>query len=128
MLENRDNIFKRGDIVIVDYGKRSGSEQFGLRPSLIISNNKNNIYSPTIVVLPLTSSKFKKKLPTHIELNKNNSGVRMDSIIMAEQPRTIDKQYIQSTEPLFQLSDELMNKVNIAIAIQFELMSLARAM
>lgn len=128
MLESKNKLFKRGSVVVVDYGKRSGSEQFGLRPSLVISNNKNNIYSPTIVVLPLTSSKFKKKLPTHIELNKNNSGVRMDSIIMAEQPRTIDKQYIQSTEPLFQLSDELMNKVNIAIAIQFELMSLARAM
>jgi mRNA interferase MazF len=124
MLKETNKSFKRGNVVMVDYGKRDGSEQSSIRPSVIISNDKNNLYSPTIVVLPLTSSKFKKKLPTHVELNKSNSNVKMDSIVMAEQIRTIDKQYITNSEPLFTLSDEMMNKLDIAVAIQLGIVSL----
>jgi len=118
----KENIsYKRGDVVLVDYGKREGSEQWGERPSLVISNNKNNFYSPIIVVVPLTSSKFKRNLPTHVEISPLNSGVEMDSIILCEQPRSIDKRYITQEQPLFTLSNELMHRVNIALAIQFQL-------
>jgi mRNA interferase MazF len=122
VLNEIKNSFKKGDVILVDYGKREGSEQWGQRPSLVISNNKNNLYSPTIVVVPLTSSKFKKKLPTHVELNALNSDVKMDSVILCEQPRSIDKQYILQDKPLFTLSDELLYQVDRALMIQLGIM------
>ena len=37
---------KRGDIYYVDFGKREGSKQGGIRPALVVSNNKANKHSP----------------------------------------------------------------------------------
>ena len=31
-----------------------GSEQGGIRPVLIIQNNKGNLFSPTLIVAPIT--------------------------------------------------------------------------
>ena len=34
---------KRGDIYYVDFGKKAGSEQGGVRPALVVSNNKISV-------------------------------------------------------------------------------------
>ena len=46
---------KRGDIFLADLSAYQGSEQKGVRPVLIIQNNKGNKYSPTVLIAPLTS-------------------------------------------------------------------------
>lgn len=63
-----------------------GSEQKGLRPCIIVSNNINNLHSPTVTVIPVTSQ-CKTYIPTHCQIN----GLPKSSIAMAEQIRTIDK-------------------------------------
>ena len=46
---------ERGDILIADLGKASGTSiQSGIRPVIVISNNKANTYSPVVTVVPLT--------------------------------------------------------------------------
>ncbi len=40
-----------------------GSIQVGYRPIFIISDDKNNLYSPTSNVIPITSKLRKKKFP-----------------------------------------------------------------
>lgn len=68
------------------------SEQGGIRPVIIIQNDVGNKYSPTIIVLPITSEIKKEKLPTHCILHKTeNNGLIVDSMVMAEQIRVIDK-------------------------------------
>mgnify|MGYP001597481433 CR=1 FL=1 len=52
---------KRGDIVLVNFEPVKGSEQGGIRPSLIIQNDIFNKYSPTTIVAPITSKLFKKE-------------------------------------------------------------------
>lgn len=37
---------KRGDIYYVDFGEKDGSKQGGVRPALVVSNNKANKHSP----------------------------------------------------------------------------------
>ena len=57
---------KRGDIYLADMNPAIGSEQGGVRPVLIIQNNKGNKYSPTTIVACLTSRVHTKaNLPTH---------------------------------------------------------------
>ena len=48
--------YKRGDIVKAHLGFRIGSEQGGLHYCIILDNN-NNVASPTVTVIPLTSIK-----------------------------------------------------------------------
>ncbi len=82
---------KKGDIYYADLNPSFGSEQGGIRPVVIIQNNKGNKYAPTVIVAALTSGNHKKHyLPTHFSL-KEKDGLREGSIILLEQVRTIDK-------------------------------------
>ena len=54
----------RGQIVMVDLPNMGTSVQCGLRPCIIVSNNKANMYSPNVIVVPLTS-RNKKPLATN---------------------------------------------------------------
>jgi len=82
---------RRGDIFYAQLNPVVGSEQGGTRPVLIIQNDIGNQYSPTTIVLAITSQISKAKLPTHIEMPSSKSGLEKNSVILAEQIRTIDK-------------------------------------
>jgi mRNA interferase MazF len=110
-------LIRRGDIFYADLSPVVGSEQGGVRPVLIIQNDIGNKYSPTVIASAITSQINKAKLPTHIELNAKSYGIPKDSVILLEQIRTIDKKRLR--EKVGHLDDELMEKVNEAIAISF---------
>lgn len=61
----------------------------------MIQNDIGNLYSPTTIAAMVTSSQ-KKKLPTHVHVKDESSGLSDDSIVMLEQIRTIDKQRLCS--------------------------------
>lgn len=82
---------KRGEIYWVDFGQTIGSEISGIHPGLIVQNNAGNNYSPTTIVVALTSQK-KPNLPTHVVLKKDTlNGLEKNSLITCEQFRTVDK-------------------------------------
>ena len=82
---------KKGDIYLADMDPAIGSEQGGVRPVLIIQNNKGNKFSPTTIVACLTSRiNTKAKLPTHYLL-PDDIGLKYPSMVMLEQIFTIDK-------------------------------------
>jgi len=80
---------KRGDIYYADLDPVIGSEQGGTRPVLIVQNDIGNKHSPTVIIIPLTSSN-KARLPTHVRI-KRTGGLFTDSTALCEQVRTIDK-------------------------------------
>lgn len=88
------NVF-RGGIYLVDLRNRVGSEQGGIRPVLVMQNDKGNKYSPTTIICPLTS-KNKQMKETHVTLTPDDCGVIMDSTVQCEQVMTIDKSRIRS--------------------------------
>ena len=45
--------FYRGDVYQVDLGKRVGSVESGVRPAVILQNNKGNRFSRTLIIVPL---------------------------------------------------------------------------
>lgn len=96
---------KRGQIYLVDLSDGFGSEQGGVRPVLVVQNNKGNKYSPTIIVACITSrAKTKHHLPTHYYI-PDYVGLKYPSIVMMEQIKVIDKariiKYIGSVTPRF---------------------------
>ena len=112
-------VIKRGDIYYADLSPVVGSEQGGVRPVLIIQNDVGNKYSPTVIATAITSQINKAKMPTHIELDANEYGLSKDSVVLAEQIRTIDKRRLK--EKIGHLDDELMTWVNEALEISFGL-------
>lgn len=86
---------KWGDVVYVNFGENEGSEQGGIRPAIIIQNDKGNEHAPTTIVASITSQE-KKYLPTHVIIKPWQSGLDKISTIMFEQIRTIDKNRIMS--------------------------------
>ncbi len=113
-------IVKRGDIYYADLSPVVGSEQGGIRPVLIIQNDVGNKYSPTVIATAITSQINKAKMPTHIELDANEYGLSKDSVVLAEQIRTIDKRRLK--EKIGHLDENLMNRVNEALEISFGLL------
>jgi mRNA interferase MazF len=96
-----------------------GSEQGGILPVLIIQNDIGNKFSPTVIATAITSQINKAKMPTHIELDAQNYGLPKDSVILAEQIRTIDKKRLK--EKIGHVDEALMLKVNDALEISFGL-------
>ena len=97
-----------------------GSEQGGIRPVLIIQNDLGNKYSPTVIAAAITSQTNKTKLPTHIELGENTSGLKSNSVVLAEQIRTIDKSRLK--EKIGHINDtQIINQLNNALGVSFGL-------
>lgn len=66
-----DYELKKGDIYYAMLDPVVGSEQGGIRPVVIIQNDKANKHSPTLIVAPITTIIKKYYLPTHIIIAKN---------------------------------------------------------
>ena len=110
---------KRGDIYYADLSPVVGSEQGGIRPVLVVQNDIGNKYSPTVIVAAITSRINKAKMPTHIEIEGEKHGLAKDSVILAEQIRTIDKRRLK--EKIGRLDDSLTTNINNALKISFGL-------
>ncbi len=104
---------KRGEIYSADLNPVLGSEQGGIRPVLIIQNDVGNRFSPTVIVLAITSQTRKTHLPTHVEVAAGESGLTKPSIILAEQMRTLEKRRLHKR--MGALSPEEMTLVDGAI-------------
>lgn len=128
MVKKENASYKRGSVVLADLGSREGSVEYGVRPVVVLGNSNSNTYSPAITVAPLSTSivKIQKGLPTHVYLSPYNSGVRKESVIMLEQILTIDKSWI--IKPLFELNDDLLQEINIALLVQLGILDKRMAM
>ena len=81
---------KRFEIYLYDFGSMPGSVQNGIRPALIIQDNRFNENSPTTIVAAITGVIKKERLPSHIFLGQE-FGLSKPSMVMLEQIRTVNQ-------------------------------------
>ena len=105
---------KRGDIYYADLNPVVGSEQGNNRPVLVVQNDIGNEHSPTVIVTPLTRNLRKNPLPTHVLLPKS-CGLDRDSLVLAEQIRTIDRSRLSNY--IGHISREIQHDVDTALAV-----------
>lgn len=108
----------RGDVCLVNLTSTVGSVQGGFRPVVVVQNETGNHYSPTVLVVPLTSQ-HKKSLPTHVFLPVGSGNLKIDSTALTEQIQTIDKNQIERT--VGTLSSNYIEAINNAIRISLAL-------
>lgn len=112
-------LIKRGDLFWADLNPTKGSEQAGRRPVLVIQNDVGNQFAPTVIVAPLTTTRFSKPFPVNVHVPKTVAGLNADSTILLSQIRTIDKSRL--SRKIGRLSGEYLKAVNQAIAISLGL-------
>lgn len=114
------NYIKRGDIFYADLRPVVGSEQGGIRPVLIVQNDTGNKFSPTTIVVALTTKIKKSTIPTHIDIHSDdNNGLKSDSVALCEQFRTIDKCRLK--DKVGHIDDETLNNVLSAVKVSLNM-------
>lgn len=108
-----------GEIWMCYLNSKDGSIQSGYRPVFILSNDKNNTYSTTLNIIPMTSKMNKRKLPVHVELwSYQKYGLRTPSTLLIEQITTITFECLDRC--IGKVNDkETLYNISNAIAIQF---------
>jgi mRNA interferase MazF len=85
---------KRGDIYWADLAPRSGSEQSGIRPVIIVSHdafNESHSWRSVIVVPISTSPRQARRGPTTVALPQGTGGLLRDSVALCHQVTTLDR-------------------------------------
>src|SRR6266480_2725824 len=85
---------KRGEVYWADLLPRSGSEQAGRRPVIVLSHdgfNQTPGWRSVIVVPVSTSSSQGKRGPTVIELSGGTAGLPKTSFAVCHQVTTLDR-------------------------------------
>ena len=82
---------KRGDIYLAVLDPVVGKEISKTRPVVIFSNDKNNEFSGTVTILPITSRNLKRIYLFEVFLSKGSGNLPKDSKVKVDQIRTLDK-------------------------------------
>ncbi|AQQ53330.1 type II toxin-antitoxin system PemK/MazF family toxin [Planococcus lenghuensis] len=78
---------KQGDIIFADLNPRTGYEQAGKRPCLVVSNNFYNNLSNIAIVAPITNTV--RAFPLNVPLTADNKTTGM---VLCQHIRAIDTQ------------------------------------
>ncbi|MDR2029336.1 MAG: type II toxin-antitoxin system PemK/MazF family toxin [Treponema sp.] len=100
----------RGEIWWADYGIPYGSEPGYRRPVIIIQNDFfNNSKINTTIVVPLSTNLLLADVPGNIFINKQDSKLTKDSVILVSQTGVIDKERLK--EKVSKISREIIEKI-----------------
>jgi mRNA interferase MazF len=95
---------RRGDIVWADLRPRSGSEQKGRRPVIVVSHdgfNRTPAWRSVIIVPLSTSPGQAARGPTAVHLARGIGGLPADSLALCHQVTTLDRSKL--VEPIGRL-------------------------
>lgn len=85
---------RRGEIWWAELAPRSGSEQHGRRPVVIVSHDSFNatVGWRSVIVVPLsTAAKQMRRGPTAVVIDEGDGGLRELSVALCHQVTTLDR-------------------------------------
>lgn len=81
---------RRGEIWLVDFGEPVGREQAGIRPAVVVSTDAlHEGPAGVVLVIPLTSTR--RELPSHVEVEQGESGLRHPSYAKCEDVKSVSE-------------------------------------
>ena len=110
---------KRGEIYLAALDPVVGREISKTRPVVVVSNDKNNEFSATVTILPLTSRNIQKIYPFEVFLPKGRGNLPRNSKAKADQIRTLDKSRLLTS--LGSLEGEDLSAMGSAIKVHLGL-------
>jgi len=103
---------------MADLSRDPLTKESGVRPVVIVQNNKGNASSGRVIAVTITS-KRKHQLPTHVPLFKKH-GVKRPSIALCENIITVDKTCLLNYLGTV-VNTEAEHQLNHALKISLEL-------
>jgi mRNA interferase MazF len=113
---------KRADLFWADLAPRSGAEQSGRRPVIVVSHdgfNRAPGWRSVIVVPVSTSATQAMRGPTAIHLPKGAGGLEKASIALCHQVTTLDRAKL--TEYMGTLPPDLLSQVEVGLKAAMDL-------
>lgn len=109
-------LIKRGEIYWINLPDSNGRELKEIHPCLVISNDRQNLASPLVTIIPITSLKAGDKIYSFqvpITLQKK-------SILLVDQIQTIDRDKFKDkiTEINDKLLEEIERKIHFVLALR----------
>lgn len=81
---------RKDDVWLVDFGDPVGREQAGRRPAVVVSvNSLNESKAGVVIVVPITRTR--RNLPSHVELEPDDSGLSEVSYAKCEDIKSISE-------------------------------------
>ncbi len=111
---------RRGEIYLTSFDPTIGAEIRKTRPALILQNDISNRYSPITIVAAVTSQVRDLTRPTSVSICPPEGGLNVDSFILLNQIRSIDKRRL--SKRVGKLSPPLMARVDRALGISLGLL------
>ena len=82
---------RRGEIWLIDFGDPVGREQSGRRPAVVVSADPlNESRAGVVIVVPTTTTH--RGLPSHVEIEPDNSGLDEVSYAKCEDVKSISEE------------------------------------
>ena len=107
---------RRGEVYWAELAPRSGAEQTGRRPVIVISHNGFN-QVPTwrsVIVVPISTSAIQaQRGPTAVSLPAGTGGLPKASVALCHQITTLDRSKL--TQRLGQLPDDVLHDVETGL-------------
>ena len=101
---------KRGELWWVDYGIPFGSEPGFRRPVIILQNDFfNNSKINTTIVIPLSTNLLLADVPGNVLIDKKESKLSKDSVILVSQIGVVDKQ--RMIEKISKVNKSIIDKI-----------------
>ena len=113
---------KRGEVHWADLVPRSGSEQAGRRPVIVISHDGFNQTAgwKSIIVAPIsTSASQSRRGPTVVEIPAGTSGLPRESFAVCHQVTTLDRAKL--TKRIGTLPAEVLRQVELGLKAAMDL-------
>jgi mRNA interferase MazF len=107
---------RRGEVYWADLAPRSGAEQTGRRPVIVVSHDAFNEVSTwrSVIVVPVSTSRAQaQRGPTAVLLSSGTAGLRAQSVALCHQVTTLDRAKL--TERLGALPREVMSEVEAGL-------------
>lgn len=83
---------RRGEVWSARLDPVEGSEQGGIRPVVVVSNDDVNALLQIVSVVPVTRSRPDRRIyPSEAELRAGEASLRADSVVLCHQIRTLSR-------------------------------------
>jgi len=113
---------KRGEVYVAALQPRSGSEQRGTRPVIVVSHDGFNDVAAwrSVIVVPCsTSAAQARRGPTAVPLAKGTAGLKHEGVALCHQATTLDRSKL--TRRIGALPEEALKEVNAGLLAALDL-------
>jgi len=105
-------MIRRGEIYLVNFDPGRGSEQRGIRPAVVIQNDRGNEFSAKTIVASM-SARSGPNYPFRVAISSRESGLSENSEILLDQILTVTQDRLGRR--LGQLATSVMEEIDQAL-------------